>query len=125
MALKLRRACDKPGDDLPDVADRPDGARRLPADRLGGRSAWYGKTTLLAQWAARDREAFAWVSLDERDNDPKVLLSYVAEGAGCGRAGRGAGVRGAGFPGQFGARVGGAEAVLSVLGDDGAGSAGV
>ena len=38
----------------------------------------YGKTTLLAQWAARDGHPFAWVSLDERDNDPKVLLSYVA-----------------------------------------------
>ena len=38
----------------------------------------YGKTTLLAQWAERDSRAFAWMSLDERDNDPKVLLSYVA-----------------------------------------------
>ena len=38
----------------------------------------YGKTTLLAQWAARDGRAFAWVSVHERDNDPKVLLSYVA-----------------------------------------------
>jgi LuxR family transcriptional regulator, maltose regulon positive regulatory protein len=38
----------------------------------------YGKTTLLSQWAERDGQAFAWVSLDERDNDPKVLLSYVA-----------------------------------------------
>jgi LuxR family transcriptional regulator, maltose regulon positive regulatory protein len=38
----------------------------------------YGKTTLLAQWAERSGQAFAWVSLDERDNDPKVLLSYVA-----------------------------------------------
>jgi LuxR family transcriptional regulator, maltose regulon positive regulatory protein len=38
----------------------------------------YGKTTLLAQWAALDGQAFAWVSLDDRDNDPKVLLSYVA-----------------------------------------------
>jgi LuxR family transcriptional regulator, maltose regulon positive regulatory protein len=38
----------------------------------------YGKTTLLAQWAAGNGRAFAWVSLDERDNDPKVLLSYVA-----------------------------------------------
>jgi LuxR family transcriptional regulator, maltose regulon positive regulatory protein len=38
----------------------------------------YGKTTLLAQWAERDGQAFAWVSVDERDNDPKVLLSYVA-----------------------------------------------
>jgi LuxR family transcriptional regulator, maltose regulon positive regulatory protein len=39
----------------------------------------YGKTTLLAQWAERNGQAFAWVSVDEADNDPKVLLSYVAE----------------------------------------------
>ena len=41
--------------------------------------AGYGKTTLLAQWAERDGRSFAWVSVDEMDNDPKVLLSYVAE----------------------------------------------
>ncbi len=41
--------------------------------------AGYGKTTVLAQWAEGNGQAFAWVSLDERDNDPKVLLSYVAE----------------------------------------------
>ena len=39
----------------------------------------YGKTTLLSQWAEHDGRATAWVSVDERDNDPKVLLSYVAE----------------------------------------------
>jgi LuxR family transcriptional regulator, maltose regulon positive regulatory protein len=39
----------------------------------------YGKTTLLAEWAERGGPAFAWVSVDERDNDPKVLLTYVAE----------------------------------------------
>jgi LuxR family maltose regulon positive regulatory protein len=39
----------------------------------------YGKTTLLAQWAERNGQAFAWVSVDDADNDPKVLLSYVAE----------------------------------------------
>jgi LuxR family transcriptional regulator, maltose regulon positive regulatory protein len=39
----------------------------------------YGKTTLLAQWAERSGQSFAWVSVDEADNDPKVLLSYVAE----------------------------------------------
>jgi len=38
----------------------------------------YGKTTLLSQWAERDSRAVAWVSLDGRDNDPKVLLSCVA-----------------------------------------------
>jgi LuxR family maltose regulon positive regulatory protein len=41
--------------------------------------AGYGKTTLLSQWAERNGQAFAWVSVDERDNDPKVLLTYVAE----------------------------------------------
>ena len=41
--------------------------------------AGYGKTTLLAQWAEQDGRAFAWVSVDEADNDPKVLLTYVAE----------------------------------------------
>lgn len=38
----------------------------------------YGKTTLLAEWAQRNGQTFAWVSLDERDNDPNVFLSYVA-----------------------------------------------
>jgi LuxR family transcriptional regulator, maltose regulon positive regulatory protein len=41
--------------------------------------AGYGKTTLLSQWAEGNGQSFAWVSVDEADNDPKVLLSYVAE----------------------------------------------
>ena len=41
--------------------------------------AGYGKTTLLSQWAERNGQAFAWVSVDEADNDPKALLTYVAE----------------------------------------------
>ena len=41
--------------------------------------AGYGKTTLLSQWAERNGQAFAWVSVDEADNDPKVLLTYIAE----------------------------------------------
>src|SRR6516225_8981279 len=39
----------------------------------------YGKTTLLAQWAEHTSQALAWVSVDEKDNDPRVLLSYVAK----------------------------------------------
>ena len=39
--------------------------------------AGYGKTTLLGQWAGRDTRPFAWVSVDESDNDPKVLLKHV------------------------------------------------
>ena len=38
----------------------------------------YGKTTLLSQWAERSGQAFSWVSVAEPDNDPKVLLTYVA-----------------------------------------------
>ena len=41
--------------------------------------AGYGKTTLLSQWAERGTHAVAWVSVDEADNDPKVLLTYVAK----------------------------------------------
>jgi LuxR family maltose regulon positive regulatory protein len=40
--------------------------------------AGYGKTSLLSQWAERDERVFAWVSLDERDDDPAVLLRYLA-----------------------------------------------
>ena len=43
-----------------------------------GAPAGYGKTTLLAQWEAADERAFAWLSLDRRDNDPLVFLTYLA-----------------------------------------------
>ena len=69
---------------------RPGTVRRLPLiERLARSDRYpivsvvappgYGKTTLLSQWAERNGQAFAWVSVDERDNDPKVLLTYVAE----------------------------------------------
>ena len=40
--------------------------------------AGYGKTTVLAQWAKHKGRRVAWVSVDRRDNDPAVLLTYVA-----------------------------------------------
>jgi LuxR family maltose regulon positive regulatory protein len=40
--------------------------------------AGFGKTTLLAHLAERDGRSFATVALDERHNDPVVLLRYVA-----------------------------------------------
>ncbi len=40
--------------------------------------AGYGKTTVLAQWAARGDRQFAWLSIDERDNDPVELLRHLA-----------------------------------------------
>src|SRR5215475_12009735 len=38
----------------------------------------YGKTTLLAQWAERIGPRTAWLSCDDGDNDPVVLLSALA-----------------------------------------------
>ena len=79
VASKLRRPLIRPG------AVR----RSLLLERLAGGDrrpivsvvapAGYGKTTLLSQWAERNGQAFAWVSVEEPDNDPKVLLTYVAE----------------------------------------------
>jgi LuxR family transcriptional regulator, maltose regulon positive regulatory protein len=40
--------------------------------------AGYGKTTLLTQSAAALGERVAWVSLDETDNDPVLLLTEIA-----------------------------------------------
>jgi LuxR family transcriptional regulator, maltose regulon positive regulatory protein len=79
LASKVRRPPVRPG-----TVPRP-----FLIERLRGADHWpivsvvappgYGKTTLLAQWAERNGQSFAWVSVDEADNDPKVLLSYVAE----------------------------------------------
>jgi len=38
----------------------------------------YGKTTLLAHWSAQKGGGVGWVSVDRRDNDPVVLLTYLA-----------------------------------------------
>jgi LuxR family transcriptional regulator, maltose regulon positive regulatory protein len=38
----------------------------------------YGKTTLMAQWAERLGSRVAWLSCDDADNDPVVLLSALA-----------------------------------------------
>jgi hypothetical protein len=61
------------------------GAHRLVGGGVGRGSGRFlspgpgwGKTTLLAQWASRSRRPFAWLSADEDDNDPIVLLTYVA-----------------------------------------------
>jgi LuxR family transcriptional regulator, maltose regulon positive regulatory protein len=37
----------------------------------------FGKTTLLAEWAAEDSRAVAWLSLDDGDNDPARFLAYL------------------------------------------------
>jgi LuxR family maltose regulon positive regulatory protein len=79
VASKLRRPWLRPG-----TVCRSPLIGRLMRDGCGPvvsvvAPAGYGKTTLLAQWAEDNGQAFAWVSADEADNDPKVLLSYVAQ----------------------------------------------
>ncbi|MFC7877542.1 LuxR C-terminal-related transcriptional regulator [Isoptericola sp. NPDC057391] len=60
-------------------------ATMIDAARTSGRRvvgitapAGYGKSTLLAEWAARDERAVAWVSLDRLDDDPQHLLVVLA-----------------------------------------------
>ena len=79
VVSKLRRPLLRPGT----VRRSPLIARLARGDQCPVVSvvapAGYGKTTLLSQWAEGNGQSFAWVSVDEADNDPKVLLSYVAE----------------------------------------------
>jgi LuxR family maltose regulon positive regulatory protein len=42
----------------------------------------YGKTTLLAQWAQRRGDRVGWLTVDPHDNDPAVLLTYLAAALG-------------------------------------------
>ena len=60
-----------------EVVSLLEGSRATPIVCLSAGPGW-GKTTLLAQWRSSSRRPFAWVSVDEHDNDPIVLLTYVA-----------------------------------------------
>jgi LuxR family transcriptional regulator, maltose regulon positive regulatory protein len=40
-------------------------------------AAGFGKTTLVAEWAAGCGRPVAWLSLDERDDDPSIFLTYL------------------------------------------------
>ena len=42
----------------------------------------YGKSALLRQWAEEERDRVAWLSLEREDNDPAVLLAYLAAALG-------------------------------------------
>jgi ATP/maltotriose-dependent transcriptional regulator MalT/DNA-binding SARP family transcriptional activator len=41
--------------------------------------AGWGKTTVLAQWAARTRLPVAWYTLDGTDRDPQLFLDYLLQ----------------------------------------------
>ena len=68
-----------------DLVARPRLSERLSrgaelALTLVSAPAGFGKTTLLTQWlAARpaDRRSVAWLSLDQRDNDPGLFWTYL------------------------------------------------
>jgi len=76
---KLRRPLVRPGTvRRSSLIERLAGADQHPIVSVVA-PAGYGKTTLLSQWAQANGQAFAWVSVEEPDNDPKVLLTYVAE----------------------------------------------
>jgi LuxR family transcriptional regulator, maltose regulon positive regulatory protein len=71
----------------PDAVPRPrlherldEGARRELT--LVSAPAGFGKTTLLADWSRRSELPVAWVSLDERDDDPVRFLLYLVAAIG-------------------------------------------
>src|ERR1700750_2555545 len=56
--------------------------------------AGFGKTTLLAEWlgaSSGDGRSVAWLSLDQRDNDPALFWTYVVAALNTGAPGVGAG----------------------------------
>ncbi len=66
----------------PKIVLRPRLVRRLK-DGLQGKltlisaPAGFGKTTLVSEWIAECGRPVAWVSLDERDDDPSRFLTYL------------------------------------------------
>lgn len=75
---KLYRPAVRPG-----VVPRPGLLARLRAGRDAPTvaivaPAGFGKTTLLALWAQEDERPIAWLTVDQHDNDPIVLLTHLA-----------------------------------------------
>lgn len=67
----------------PNLVPRPDLLRRLdeglqPGKRLilVSAPAGYGKTTLVSNWLRGNPASFAWLSMDEGDEDPMRFLQY-------------------------------------------------
>ena len=47
----------------------------------------YGKTTRLAQWAAREPRPVVWVTVDRHDYDPAVFAALASPGPAAARSG--------------------------------------
>jgi anti-anti-sigma factor len=78
VEAKLRSPWARPGIvPRPALVDRLLAAAQAPVICVVG-PAGYGKTTLLAQWATRKAPRVGWVSIDRRDNEPVVLVRYLA-----------------------------------------------
>jgi LuxR family transcriptional regulator, maltose regulon positive regulatory protein len=80
LESKLAPAPERPGI-VPrgNLLDRLEASAATPVVAISA-PAGYGKTILAAEWAEQDRRPFVWLSIDRHDNDPTVLLTYLAVG---------------------------------------------
>ena len=60
----------------PQLLDMLDSGSQRPLTLVSA-PAGFGKTTLLASWAAHSKLPIAWISIDEGDNDPIRFLHYL------------------------------------------------
>ena len=75
VARPLRRTSDLPRTSL---VDRLRGAGQATAIALCA-PAGYGKTTVLLQWSEVDARPFAWVTVDDLDDDPAVFVRHLVD----------------------------------------------
>jgi LuxR family transcriptional regulator, maltose regulon positive regulatory protein len=61
------------------LLDRLEASAATPVVAMSA-PAGYGKTVLAVEWAKQDPRPFVWLSIDRHDNDPAVLLTYLAVG---------------------------------------------
>jgi LuxR family maltose regulon positive regulatory protein len=59
------------------LLERLSAAPDLPVISIAA-PAGYGKSALLSQWSEETPRRVAWVSIEAEDNDPAVLLAYIA-----------------------------------------------
>ncbi|WP_401000623.1 LuxR C-terminal-related transcriptional regulator [Agromyces sp. GXQ0307] len=79
VLLRTKLSAPRPPAEFASRRDVIDRARTSGAGIVGiSAPAGYGKTTLLAEWAATETRPVAWVSLDRFDDDPAALLALIA-----------------------------------------------